>query len=694
MLMRIDVESHAEPEPHRGRYLALDAAGPHSIGSANPEPGDSPVELQADADRCGISRRARTAPRQVSGAGRGGGNSVGSAPTRSLATVRLNYMLMRIDVESHAEPETHRVQNRAESCAGRNRAGYNGRRRRDLGSGVPLMNPAAPRIFISYCHADERWKDRLLEGFRGLREAAEISVWQDREIPAGGEWQQAIRRAMDQAAVAICLISEHFLSSSFCTREEIPHLLELRASERLRLIPVLVRPCGWGTVWWLKDMQLLPRDGRSLEGDYAGREDPVLQEVIDLALQTLKDPQYAQREAPPPETGAPAKVFAEYLPTSDSQLFGRGMELTLLDRAWRGSTTMVGFVAGGGYGKSTLVTRWLENMKADHYRGADLVYGWSFYSQGTNSRVTSADAFFAHALKWFGDPEPTAGSAWSKGERLAQLAQQKRTLLVLDGLEPLQSPIPAERGRIKDSALETFVAELAGHNRGLCVITTRVKPEALEALPDTIFHDLERLPASDGATLLRNRGALPKDEKVLEDAAMHFGGHALALTLAAFYVKGIPGHDIQAAVKLPDVPVAETEGRPARKVMAGFAKRFGNGPEIRLLRILGLFDRPADLAVIEGMVRTQVEGASGDRGDAQRHRAAVPGLTDGLPALDTTEWLALVKKLRDVRLVLPVNGSSRISWMPTRWSVNILAKNSRRPISPRGSRATTAFTNI
>ena len=27
-LMRIDVESHAEPEAHRGRYLALDAAAP------------------------------------------------------------------------------------------------------------------------------------------------------------------------------------------------------------------------------------------------------------------------------------------------------------------------------------------------------------------------------------------------------------------------------------------------------------------------------------------------------------------------------------------------------------------------------------------------------------------------------------------------------------------------------------------
>src|SRR5215216_2715466 len=99
-------------------------------------------------------------------------------------------------------------------------------------------------------------------------------------------------------------------------------------------------------------------------------------------------------------------------------------------------------------GKSTLVNKWLEGMEVDNYRGARWVYGWSFFSQGTNERVTSADEFIGDALQWFGDHEPNRGSPWNKGERLAALVRQQRTLLVLDGIEPLQSGEIVDRGHI------------------------------------------------------------------------------------------------------------------------------------------------------------------------------------------------------------------------------------------------------
>ena len=46
--------------------------------------------------------------------------------------------------------------------------------------------------------------------------------------------------------------------------------------------------------------------------------------------------------------------------------------------------------------------------------------------------------------------EPTEGSMWDKGERLAALVAKERTLLLLDGLEPLQSDNTIEEGAIKD----------------------------------------------------------------------------------------------------------------------------------------------------------------------------------------------------------------------------------------------------
>jgi len=75
---------------------------------------------------------------------------------------------------------------------------------------------------------------------------------------------------------------------------------------------------------------------------------------------------------------------------------------------------------------------------------------------------------------WFGDPDPRLGTAWQKGERLAKLVAHRRALLVLDGLEPLQSPPGPQEGRLREPSIQALLRELAAFNTGLCVITTRI----------------------------------------------------------------------------------------------------------------------------------------------------------------------------------------------------------------------------
>ena len=60
-----------------------------------------------------------------------------------------------------------------------------------------------------------------------------------------------------------------------------------------------------------------------------------------------------------------------------------------------------------------------------------------------------------------------------RGERLAKLVAHRRTLLVLDGLEPLQNPPGPQEGRLREPSLQALLRELAAFNTGLCVITTR-----------------------------------------------------------------------------------------------------------------------------------------------------------------------------------------------------------------------------
>ena len=196
----------------------------------------------------------------------------------------------------------------------------------------------------------------------------------------------------------------------------------------------------------------------------------------------------------PPARLGPEKISIARLPVTGSDILGREEDIAFLDAAWANEdVNVVIIVAPAGVGKSTLVNHWLREMAAERYRSAQLVFGWSFYRQGSSGDTSSADEFLDAALAWFGDPDPRIGTAWEKGERLAKLVARRRTLLILDGLEPLQNPPGPQEGRIREPSLQALLRELAAFNTGLCVITTR--------MPVADIADQERTPT--GATIQR-----------------------------------------------------------------------------------------------------------------------------------------------------------------------------------------------
>src|SRR6516164_1037308 len=103
----------------------------------------------------------------------------------------------------------------------------------------------------------------------------------------------------------------------------------------------------------------------------------------------------------------PKKISVARLPVTGSDVFGREEDIAFLDDAWANKdVNVVTVVAWGGVGKSTLVNHWLRRMATEGYRSAELVFGWSFYRQGTTGGTASADEFLDATLSWFGDPDP------------------------------------------------------------------------------------------------------------------------------------------------------------------------------------------------------------------------------------------------------------------------------------------------
>ena len=69
--------------------------------------------------------------------------------------------------------------------------------------------------------------------------------------------------------------------------------------------------------------------------------------------------------------------------------------------------------------------------------------------------------------------------------------------------------------------------------------------------------------------------------------------------------------------------------------MESYQTWLGEGPELSLLRMLGLFDRPADGRALEALLKAP----------------AIPGLTESLTDLSPIDWRTILGRLRRARLL-------------------------------------------
>ncbi|HYI07871.1 MAG TPA: SEFIR domain-containing protein, partial [Thermoanaerobaculia bacterium] len=367
------------------------------------------------------------------------------------------------------------------------------------------------KVFISYSHDSAEHSERVLrfaDALRRLGVDAELDQYHVRPLQGWTAWcEEQLRPEVSSHVLMICTKTYHDRVRNQVPADEgrgvwwegrIIHNYIYGAKYNERFIPVLFDgatteyiPIGIrnDAHYGISRFDLIDPGYEALYRDLTGQPSgtkPDLGTIVSLPAR------------PALTTFVPAMIAVSRLPSAPL-LIGRERELAMLDAAWSGDTkkNVVTIVAFGGVGKSTLAAHWAATKMNDIERYFD----WSFYRQG------SSDVFLKTALEFFGDAELAASAAdgWTKGERLAQLVAQHRTLLILDGLEPLQD---AKTGELRDPALTSLLRGLAARNRGLCVVTTRQEIPDLDTFRNTTAPQwkLAYLSKEAGASLLENLG--------------------------------------------------------------------------------------------------------------------------------------------------------------------------------------------
>lgn len=325
------------------------------------------------------------------------------------------------------------------------------------------------------------------------------------------------------------------------------------------------------------------------------------------------------------------------LPVKNDFFYGREEELQYLHDIWdNGSANIVSIEAWGGVGKTALVSKWRSEMINASTNRAEIIFDWSFYSQGIiDNRPVTADAFFYEAFKWFGIEE--IGSTKDKGEELALLVRKKKSIIILDGMEALQhtDDFIAKRGEIKDYSLKVFLSMLSDYNPGLCVITTRKQIPFL----NSNYNDTCKIVKLSHFDLKQSKDIVQRykingNDSSIDTICRKYEGHALSLNLVCIYIRDALdcNADRFVAQNIDNIGCLEEK---IDRIMRFYKKWFNDEIKVQILHLLSLFDRPTK----QNEFNFMLEGSE------------ILGVTNELSHLTSYEISKNVRSLRQLSLL-------------------------------------------
>lgn len=133
------------------------------------------------------------------------------------------------------------------------------------------------KIFISYARQDERILEELRNHLRVLERTDPIDLFYDAEIKAGQNWDELIRKKIEEADIILFIISAAFLSSDYTYGIELKYALDRYKIGLVKIIPIIARACNWKSTL-LGKLQALPSNGKPIS-NYKDPDEAYLQIV-------------------------------------------------------------------------------------------------------------------------------------------------------------------------------------------------------------------------------------------------------------------------------------------------------------------------------------------------------------------------------------------------------------------------------
>jgi len=122
----------------------------------------------------------------------------------------------------------------------------------------------AIKVFYSYSHRDEPYREKLETCLSTLRREGVIQEWHDRKILPGQSWADEIDGNLESADLVLLLISPDFIASDYCHDIEMKRALQRQADGSADVVALIIKPTDWQRSAFAK-LQVLPKNGKPVQ---------------------------------------------------------------------------------------------------------------------------------------------------------------------------------------------------------------------------------------------------------------------------------------------------------------------------------------------------------------------------------------------------------------------------------------------
>jgi len=135
---------------------------------------------------------------------------------------------------------------------------------KDLKPNASMNKPK--KIFISYSKHDvEAVEQELIPDLRNLEKQSKISIWYDKKLLAGSEWDPEIKKQLQEADIILFVVSRKFISTDYIWDVEIENAIKRHDKGEATVIPIILSPCDWtGDATPFSKLNAIPSKGKPI----------------------------------------------------------------------------------------------------------------------------------------------------------------------------------------------------------------------------------------------------------------------------------------------------------------------------------------------------------------------------------------------------------------------------------------------